>query len=676
MAVVQYKNFSYLKGPAGEQGPRGYKGDRGPKGDQGPVGLTGPAGNINYGEIRSLFSASGPITYNNNTGVIGFNATGLATETYVNNVVNNLIGNSPQALDTLNELAAALNNDANFASSVITTLNGKLALDGGTMTGALTLSADPTTNLQAATKQYVDSATSSIVTSYNDLTDKPTLFSGSYIDLTNKPIIPNLTGYATENFVTTRGYLTSIGIISYNDLSNKPTLVTSYTQLTDKPTLFDGVYSSLTDKPNLFSGSYTDLTSKPSLATVATSGSYNDLTNKPPASSFDQSLNTTNNVTFNSVTATSIDVENLEFIGTGPIVISSGNDLKFTSAGDITFNGSKLSTVAISGSYNDLTNKPTIPADVSQLTDTLNLLSSYVLPTASTGTLGGVKVDGTTITINSAGIISSAGSGSGTSDWSTIELDGGTDFESTGSDSDDYGSSELLTDGGEFDRNDDSGPVGEQGPAGPKGDTGEQGPQGEPGPIGPLGDTGEQGPRGNKGATGERGPQGEPGPKGDTGDTGAVGAQGPKGDTGDTGDTGAVGAQGPKGDTGDAGANGLGTTTGSWILAPGTNTVSITVTAGRTYSMWVNGNIPNGICVWNATVTVTNTNVPVIGSQYAWYYVAGNALVLTSIPNQIVGTAGSISTSIVATTTSNVFTFGITNNSGSSQTVYWGYVQL
>jgi hypothetical protein len=36
-------------------------------------------------------------------------------------------------------------------------------------------------------------------------------FSGSYDDLTNKPTIPSLTGYATESFVTSRGYLTSIG---------------------------------------------------------------------------------------------------------------------------------------------------------------------------------------------------------------------------------------------------------------------------------------------------------------------------------------------------------------------------------------------------------------------------------------------------------------------------------
>jgi hypothetical protein len=92
--------------------------------------------------------------------------------------------------------------------------------------------------------------------------------------------------------------------------------------------------------------------------------------------------------------------------------------------------------------------------------------------------------------------------------------------------------------------------------------------------------------------------------------------------------------------------------------------------------MWVNGNIPNGIVTWNATVTTSNTNVPVTGVQFGWYYAAGNALVLTAIPNQIVGTAGGISTAVVATTTSNVFTFGITNNSGTSQVVYWGYTQI
>jgi len=298
MAVVQYKNFSYLKGPKGDRGVKGDTGDRGPKGDQGPIGLTGPMGTVNYSEIRSLLSASGPITYNNNTGVIGFNATGFATETYVNNIFNNLVDNAPQALNTLNELASALNNDANFASSVITTLNDKLALTGGTMSGALTLNADPTENLQAATKQYVDSAVSSFATSLSELSDVS----------------------ITEN-VTAGQVLKFNGTTWIND----------------------------TDNSGIGSVSWNSVTDKPVFATVATSGNYNDLTNKPTIPSFNQSLNTTNNVTFNSVTATSIDVENLEFTGTGPIVISSGNDLKFTSAGDITFNGQRLSDITVDG---------------------------------------------------------------------------------------------------------------------------------------------------------------------------------------------------------------------------------------------------------------------------------------------------------------------------------------
>jgi len=122
--------------------------------------------------------------------------------------------------------------------------------------------------------------------------------------------------------------------------------------------------------------------------------------------------------------------------------------------------------------------------------------------------------------------------------------------------------------------------------------------------------------------------------------------------------------------------NAISPVTGSWTLSADTNTVSFTVPAGESYVMWVNGNIPNGIVNWNATVTLSNNNVPVIGVQYGWYYVAGSALVLTSIPSQIVGTAGTISTSAPAGSNTNTFTFGITNNSGTPQIVYYGYVKV
>ncbi len=117
-------------------------------------------------------------------------------------------------------------------------------------------------------------------------------------------------------------------------------------------------------------------------------------------------------------------------------------------------------------------------------------------------------------------------------------------------------------------------------------------------------------------------------------------------------------------------------TTGTWDVPAGASTQSFTVDANNSYTMWVNGNIPNGIINWNATVTISNTNVPAVGTQYGWYYSAGNQLVLTSIPSHIVGTPGSIITTQPSTTTANTFSFGITNNSGTTQTINYGYIKL
>ena len=88
---------------------------------------------------------------------------------------------------------------------------------------------------------------------------------------------------------------------------------------------------------------------------------------------------------------------------------------------------------------------------------------------------------------------------------------------------------------------------GPQGPQGDKGDVGPQGPQGlkgDRGDVGPQGIQGPIGPKGDKGDVGEQGPQGLQGPKGDTGERGPqgergeIGPQGEKGDKGDKGDPG------------------------------------------------------------------------------------------------------------------------------------------
>jgi len=115
----------------------------------------------------------------------------------------------------------------------------------------------------------------------------------------------------------------------------------------------------------------------------------------------------------------------------------------------------------------------------------------------------------------------------------------------------------------------------------------------------------------------------------------------------------------------------------TWTVPTGNSTQSFTVTANNTYIMWVEGNIPNGIVAWNATVSITNTNVPVLGQQQAWNYEGGGSpLLITSIPNQIIGTAGGISNASPAVSNTNTFTFGFNNTSGSAQIVRYGWTKI
>ena len=86
-----------------------------------------------------------------------------ATRNYVDVGLANLVDASPAALDTLNELAAALGDDANFSTTMTTALAGKVADTGDTMTGNLIMSGAtvtglplPTANTEASSKQYTD----------------------------------------------------------------------------------------------------------------------------------------------------------------------------------------------------------------------------------------------------------------------------------------------------------------------------------------------------------------------------------------------------------------------------------------------------------------------------------------------------------------------------------------
>jgi len=86
-----------------------------------------------------------------------------ATKAYVDTSIANVINNAPAALDTLNELAAAMGDDASFSTTVTNSIATKLAKSGGTMTGAIAMGTNKITGLgtpsagtDAVNKAYVD----------------------------------------------------------------------------------------------------------------------------------------------------------------------------------------------------------------------------------------------------------------------------------------------------------------------------------------------------------------------------------------------------------------------------------------------------------------------------------------------------------------------------------------
>jgi hypothetical protein len=216
---------------------------------------------------------------------------------------------------------------------------------------------------------------------------------------------------------------------SYDDLTNKPTLFSgSYNDLTNKPTLFDGQYASLTGKPSIptdvseltdttnllgSGGGSTDLTNYYTKAEVdgliptTFSGDYNDLTNTPAIPSITGLASElyVDNELSNSLslyaTQAYVDGRFTDLLGAAPEALDTLKELSDALGGDANFsttitnqlsakaNTADLATVATTGSYNDLTDTPTlfdgayssltgtptIPTDVSDLTDTTNLLS-------------------------------------------------------------------------------------------------------------------------------------------------------------------------------------------------------------------------------------------------------------------------------------------------------------
>lgn len=156
-------------------------------------------------------------------------------------------------------------------------------------------------------------------------------------------------------------------------------------------------------------------------------GDYNSLTNKPTIpDAFDPSLIDTSllpdtDVSYDLGSSTK-KWRDLYLSGT-TIYLGDSTISRHTDGGIVLPANSRIGTTRLDSlrgvtSYNELTDKPTIPSDVSHLTDTTNLLSgvggggsSYTLPIASTTVLGGIKI-GAGLSINGSGVVSVTGGSS------------------------------------------------------------------------------------------------------------------------------------------------------------------------------------------------------------------------------------------------------------------------
>ena len=192
---------------------------------------------------------------------------GLASTDYVDGKVAEIVNSAPETLDTLNELATALGNDPNFATTVSNQIGTKV---------------DKVTGKGLSTNDLTNTLKSNYDTAYthSQSTHAPANAQKNS-DITKAEIEAKLTGnitththsqYLTEHqdlagYAKTADLATVATTGSYNDLTNKPTIPEAYTHPSTHPA-------------SMITG----------LAKVATSGSYDDLSNKPNIPSIPTSL--------------------------------------------------------------------------------------------------------------------------------------------------------------------------------------------------------------------------------------------------------------------------------------------------------------------------------------------------------------------------------------------------
>ncbi|WP_443795665.1 phage baseplate protein [Dialister hominis] len=93
------------------------------------------------------------------------NSNTVANTAFVKTAIANIVNGAPSQLDTLQELSAALGNDANFSATVANEIGEKVSKSGDTITGPILYDKTPNDDTELPNKSCVDAAINSAVTS-------------------------------------------------------------------------------------------------------------------------------------------------------------------------------------------------------------------------------------------------------------------------------------------------------------------------------------------------------------------------------------------------------------------------------------------------------------------------------------------------------------------------------
>lgn len=307
-------------------------------------------------------------------------------------------------------------------------LSSYLAKSGGTMTGALTLSGAPTSNLEAATKKYVDDG---LANKQNTLTfddtptassDNPVTSGGVYTAIPrNTSDLNNDSGFITSSDIpegaaasTTSPKMDGTAAVGTEmafargdhrhptDTSRAPLASPTFTGVPAAPTATTGTNTTQIATTAFVQTAIGNLAliTITVVETLPSTGQSNVIYLVPKSTSqtnnaYDEYIWVTSTTSFEKIGDTQIDLSNylqttgnassttVTFTAAGSRALPATGETLATIIGKATKYFTDLSTVAFSGSYADLSNKPTLPS-VDTATMTTSQTSKAITATGST----------------------------------------------------------------------------------------------------------------------------------------------------------------------------------------------------------------------------------------------------------------------------------------------------